>query len=74
MLIPAQLRLAWKARLMQTQELHGVLHSYQVLSDELVGVFQQLNGAWILGSQALLAPVEAGDDDLAAHEEALLGR
>ena len=59
---------------MRTQELFGVLHSYQVLSDQLVGVLQQLDGARVLGSQALLAPVEAGNDHLAAHEEALPGR
>ena len=59
---------------MQTQKLCGLLRPYQVPSDELVGVLQQLNGVWILGSQALLPPVEAGDDHLAAHEKALLGR
>lgn len=49
----------------------GVLHSYQVLSHELVGVLQHLDGVCILGSQALLPPVKAGNDHLAAHEEAL---
>ena len=74
MLVPAQLKVVWQERSMQTQEMHGALHSYRVLSDELVGMFQRLNGVWILRSQALLAPVEADDDHLAAHEEALPGR
>ncbi len=43
-----------------------------MFSDELVCLIQQGQGILVPRTQALVAPVNAGQDDLAAHVEALL--
>ncbi len=43
-----------------------------MLSDKLISMVQQTLSILVLGTQALLAPLKAGKDDLAAHVEALM--
>ena len=50
----------------------GAGEAHQVFSDEMVSTIQQALGIFVLSIQALLAPLNAGQDDLAAHVEALL--
>ena len=53
-------------------QLSASVRAYQVFSNKLVSMIQQGQGTSVLGTQAAMTPVNAGQDDLAAHVEALL--